>query len=669
MNKYTVLRNIKGSYSTLSHNFRTFTTFFEGSFYGNKRNETSSLGKIPNSQLQCKYQHCRNSFCTSVSCASQKSLKIGCASGFWGDSPSASLQLIKYGNLDFIIYDYLSEITMSLLTAAKAKRPDLGYTPDFVSHAVGPYLAEIKQKGIKIISNAGGINPEGCAEALQNVSKKSGVDLKIAVVSGDNLISCKDDFIGVPDMNDKKPLPATVHSMNCYLGSEPIVKCLDLGADVVITGRCADSSLALAPLIHSFGWKYTDFDLLASGSLAGHLIECGAQVTGGIFTDWDMVDGWDNIGFPIAEVYDNGDIYLTKPPKTGGLISRGTICEQLLYEIGDPRAYILPDVVCDFTKVKLDEVERGIKISGCIGKAPTNSFKVCSTYLDGYKTTAVCCVGGRRSVDKARKVAYATLKRCRKIFQVMGLKDFTRTHVQVLGSEDTYGSNASTPKEGPREAVLWMSVQHSQKKALEILAMEVASAGTGMAPGLTAIVGGRPKPAPLLRLHSFLVKKEAIKPVVKIQNTVTTIEFDTSFCVSQETYKKADEKLTIAKDLKRGSKSYPLSALAFARSGDKGDSCNIGVIARKESFLPYIQEALTVESLAAYFKHLFPEDIDPKTAIKRYNVHGIHALNFVMEGCLGGGGIASLRSDPQGKALAQMLLDFEIKNMPSIDSL
>ncbi|XP_068223288.1 uncharacterized protein [Palaemon carinicauda] len=335
---------------------------------------------------------------------------------------------------------------------------------------------------------------------------------RVAVITGDDLIPVKEELITarIPDMKTGLALPKSVHSMNAYLGAGPIARALDCGADVVITGRCADSSLALGPLMHSFKWLPEDYDLLAAGSLAGHLIECGAQATGGVFTDWEKVPDWHNIGFPIAEVSANGSFFITKPPKTGGIVTKGTIAEQMLYEIGDPRAYILPDVVCDFSEVKLEEGQDCVKVVGAKGKAPTDSYKVSATYLDGYKVTAVCCIGGPKSRDKGMKTAEAILKRCRSIFKLLKLKDFTRTHIQILGAEDTYG-NLKRSGDGLREGVIWISVHHSEKKALELFSREIAAAGTGMAPGLTAIVGGRPRVSPLLRLHSFLIKKEDCK--------------------------------------------------------------------------------------------------------------------------------------------------------------
>ncbi|XP_071545172.1 uncharacterized protein [Panulirus ornatus] len=598
-----------------------------------------------------------------------RNVRIGCASGFWGDTPTAAPQLIHNGNIDFLMFDYLSEITMSLLTAARAKKPELGYAPDFVLFAIGPYLNDIKRKGIRILSNAGGINPHGCAAALKQAAEKAGVELKVAVVTGDDLMPMKKELIssGVPDIKSGLPLPETVHSMNAYLGAGPIARALDRGADIVVTGRCADSSLALASLMHSFGWQLKDHDHLASGSLAGHLIECGAQVTGGVYTDWHTVPDWHNIGFPVADVSYNGSFLITKPPKTGGLVNHGTVSEQMLYEIGDPRAYILPDVVCDFSGVQLQEVEEGVIVTGAKGKPATDSYKVSATYMGGYKATAVCCVGGPKSREKGKKTAEAILKRCQNIFKMLKIPNFTRTHVQVLGGEDTYGAHASKG-DGPREGAIWISVHHPDKKALELFSREIAAAGTGMAPGLTSIVGGRPRPSPLLCLHSFLIRKDKCKVNISMDDE-DEVYSEASNWVPSATYDYPDQPVSHVSGLSTGSNSYRLEDLAYTRSGDKADSCNVGVVARHPSLYPYLKQALTSQSVAEYFSHVFPADINPLECVKRYEVDGIYGLNFILERSLGGGGVASLRSDPQGKAYGQMLLDFVVKDMPDVEIL
>ncbi|XP_067847726.1 uncharacterized protein lratb.1 isoform X2 [Heptranchias perlo] len=625
-------------------------------------------------------------------------VRIGCASGFWGDTATAVPQLVFGGNLDFLVFDYLSEITMSLLAAAKAKSANHGYVPDFVQVAMAPFIKDIHKRGIRVICNAGGVNPHACAAALQEVVKKADLDLKIAVVTGDDLMLMKDLLkeADITDMDSGSPFPASVHSMNAYLGARPISRALDLGADIVVTGRCIDSGIALGPLIHSaslidrlalswtgeqpgrgwkqFGWKQNEFDLLAAGSLAGHLIECGAQCTGGIFTDWHRVPDWDNIGFPVVECSSDGNFILSKPPKTGGLVSFGTVAEQLVYEIGNPRCYQLPDVICDFSQVTVSEIpdiEGGaVRVQGAKGLPPSDHYKVCATYLDGYRATAVCPVGGSRSVEKGRRTAESILKRMRRMFKQVGLDDFKSVNVQILGSEETYGEQAVKRTDGPREAVIWLAVHHMQKKALELFSREIAPAGTGMAPGLTGIVGGRPKVSPVLKPFFFLHPKQNITIDIFLNGKhVETFKEDFTYPPLPALEENIEQKQDDLKDLPVGPCSYRLEELAYTRSGDKGNSANIGVIARHPLYYPYLRKAMTAKAVEEYFQHLIQNEDSDRRMVTRFDLPGIQGLNFVLRNSLGGGGVASLRSDPQGKAYGQMLLDFRLKHVPDLKTL
>ena len=562
----------------------------------------------------------------------------------------AAGQLVRHGELDYLVFDYLAEITMSILAGQKMKDESAGYARDFVDTAMVPLLGEIKKQGLKVIANAGGVNPLACRDALQAVCDQAGVDLKIAVVLGDDLTTRQDELreLEPVDLSSGAPMPPFLVSANAYLGAAPIALALERGADVVISGRVTDSALVLGPLMHEFGWARDDYDRLAAGSLAGHLIECGTQATGGNFTDWEEVPGFEDMGFPIVEVDSDGRFELTKPEGTGGLVSPATVAEQLVYEIADPRDYILPDVRCDFSKVYLEAIGADrVRVSGARGRAPTDTLKVAATWPDGFRCVALFMLGGLQAPAKARRVAEAILERSRKLMQVQGFAEFTETSVEVLGSEATYGDHAR--RDDTREVVVKIGVRHAEKRALVLFSREIAQAATAMTPGITGYVGGRPVVHPLVRLFSFLVPADRIKAEVLIGDDRYPVEPGPAVAGSEPGLDH-----DVPRPRGQAERTVPLIALAHARSGDKGNHANIGVIARKSEYLPWIAAALTESAVAEHFAHVL------EGSVRRWYLPGIHALNFLLEDSLGGGGVASLRMDPQGKAFAQMLLDFPV---------
>nr|MDT0252991.1 acyclic terpene utilization AtuA family protein [Endozoicomonas sp.] len=417
--------------------------------------------------------------------------------------------------------------------------------------------------------------------------------------------------------------------------------------------------VVLGPLVHEFGWGWQDYDKLAQGSLAGHVIECGTQATGGNFTDWHLVkDGYANMGFPIVECSEDGLFVVSKCSGTGGLVSCDTVAEQILYEIGNPEDYLLPDVTCDFSQVSLEQTGIDqVRVTGARGRPCSTQYKVSATYMDGYRSNATFMIGGIDAGEKGQVVADAIIKRVRGLLNLKGLDDFNDVNIEVLGTEVTYGAQAMENQ--PREVVVKIAVSHQDKNALRLFGSEIAQAATAMAPGITGLVGGRPKASPRICLFSFLMDKADVLPVYSLINTEEKSPqiayVDSGQIISTpESVWNENPLPTPLGELPEF--TVPLVKLALGRSGDKGNHCNIGIIARDKRYLPYIEKALTPDHVANYFAHLLSD----RSEVTRYQLPKMKSINIVITHCLGGGGMASLRIDPQGKALAQQLLSISI---------
>ncbi|HMA09329.1 MAG TPA: acyclic terpene utilization AtuA family protein, partial [Ramlibacter sp.] len=498
-------------------------------------------------------------------------VRIGGASGFWGDSMVGAPQLVNSGLIDYLVFDYLAETTMAILAAARARKPEFGYATDFVDSAMKQVLPEVMKRGIKVIANAGGINPRGCADALQALAQSMGLAPRIAVVEGDDVSALMPKLreAGTRDMFTGEPLPAQVLSANAYFGALPVAAALAAGADIVITGRGVDSAVTLGALIHEFRWSASDYDRLAGGSLAGHIVECGCQATGGLFTDWREVPDWAHIGYPIIECADDGSFVLTKAPGTGGLIRTACVAEQMLYEIGDPGAYLLPDVSCDFREVRMEQVaDDRVRVTGARGRAPTGTYKVSATQLDGYRCAGMMVIVGIDAAAKARRTGEAIVERTREILAAAGLGDYTNAQIEMLGNESLYGPHSRT--QATREAMVRVVVDHPNKKALEIFAREIAPAGTSWSPGTTMPAGGRPSPSPLIKPFSFLLDKAQAPVSIVLAGERSAIDVPRG-----ETKPAAAAPATAPApwiDPKgEAMVEVPLIKLAWGRSGDKGN--------------------------------------------------------------------------------------------------
>ncbi len=605
---------------------------------------------------------------------SDKNIRIAGASGFWGDAARATPQLLKGGNVDFIAYDYLAEITMSIMARARAKNPDYGYALDFVTAAMKPNLKEIARQGVKIVSNAGGVNPQACANALRAVIAEQGLSLKVACVLGDDLIAQRDELAaqGHTEMFTGGAFPATdkIASINAYLGAFPVAKALEEAADIVVTGRCVDSAVTLGACIHAFGWGRDDLDKLAMGSLAGHIIECGPQATGGNFTDWEEVHSLETIGYPITEISADGNFVCSKPEGTGGLVTRATIAEQMVYEIGDPQAYMLPDVICDFSNVELEQVgENLVRVTGAIGSPAPDTYKVCTTYADEFRGGTNMTFYGIDADRKAQKLADAIFVAARRTLKHLGLPDFSETSVEILGAESQFGSAATVTN--CREVVMKIAAKHLDAAGIGIMLKETVGLGLATPPGLSGFAGARPSPSPVVRLFSFaLLKgaaegstkgaaegstKGAVKPQVELDGIVFDVPDTAGVAFNRQNItrpKVPTLPAAPAGDLV----TVPLIKLAWGRSGDKGDKANIGIIARQSEYLPYIYAALTEQAIFEKFAHFLPEGATSDKSVERYLMPGTHAINFLIHDVLGGGGMASIRNDAQGKGYGQLLL-------------
>lgn len=603
-------------------------------------------------------------------------VRIGNAQGFWGDRGSAAAELLaREPDLDYLTLDYLAEVSLSIMAEQRDRDPNAGYARDFVD--VVRSLADYFKNGgrCRIVTNAGGLNPHACAAACVAALAQAGCPPRsIAVVSGDDVLdvlrgntnlksensNLKSQIsdLRFENLDSSQPLSSVrdrLVTANAYVGAAPMVEALRLGADIVITGRIADPSLTVAPCAHHFGWSLTDWDRLAGATVAGHLIECGVQVTGGISTDWLEMPDTADLSFPIVEVADDGSCVVTKPADTGGCVDERTVKEQLVYEIGNPDEYLSPDVTVSFLSLSVEDLgDDRVRVSGARGRPAPATLKVSATYRDGFRAAGTLTIFGRDAVTKARRAGEIVLQRVRNAgFE---LRD---SFIECLGTGAAVPVVPSRIDESQYlETVLRIAVEAADRAAVECFARELMPLVTAGPQGTTGYAEGRPHPKPVFRYWPCLIERDLVHARVELVSEGAKLR---RIPIVQRAggRQPPDQSGTVANssdEILRGltPSGSPhvvapqrLGDLAYARSGDKGTGANIGVIARTPEDYDTLVAQLTAERVAEFFG---PMGV---TEVLRYELPNLHALNFVVKGILS----RPLRVDAQGKALGQALLE------------
>ncbi|RMG07543.1 MAG: DUF1446 domain-containing protein [Planctomycetota bacterium] len=581
-------------------------------------------------------------------------LVIANCGGFWGDDPTAALRQVQGGPIDYLVMDYLAEVTMAILQKIRSKRPDAGYATDFLRQ-LRDVLPTCVEKGVKVISNAGGVNPRACGAAVEALARELGVadQVRVAVIEGDDLYPHLDEVLAAGEdlahMETGRALAEIrerVLSANVYLGAAPVVKALELGANVVVSGRVTDTGVTLAPMIHEFGWAEDDWDRLAHGIVAGHIIECGTQCTGGNFTDWKKVPSFANMGFPLVEATPEGPFVVTKHPGTGGLVSVHTVTEQLLYEMGAP-AYVAPDCVARFDSVRLEqEGPDRVHVSGIRGGPMPEKLKVSVSFAEGHRAYGRLVVSGPEALAKAEAVAEV-------FWESIGGRDaFDATSTQIIGWDATHPPLGDAE---PSEVILQFAVRdRDEQKLKERFCPQVVPKVLGTVPGITYLPdAGRPRPSEVVGYWPALIARERVRCTVRVGDECVELPpaappagDAAPFEPIAPTWPAIPGGETV---------SVPLSRLCLARSGDKGNTCNIGVIARSEGIYAWMREELS----EAFVKRRFAGIC--RGEVERFEVPNLLALNFLLHESLGGGGTLSLQLDAQGKTYAQYLLAAEVR--------
>ncbi len=451
----------------------------------------------------------------------KQKIRIAAGQGFWGDLLDAPVRQVEGGQIDYLMLDYLAEVTMSIMQKQRSRDPNAGYAKDFVP-LMKQIMPALVERNIKVTANAGGVNVAGCANAVREVAQELGLNgkLRIGIVTGDDIMSRIDEFLSrgieLRNMDTDEPLSLVrdrIQSANVYLGAWPMVEALNRGAQIVITGRATDTGLSLAPMIHEFGWAADDWDRLAAGTIAGHIIECGAQCSGGNCQyEWSSIPDLADVGFPIAEAAPDGTFVITKHEGTGGCVSVQSVKEQLVYEMGDPNEYITPDVVADFTSIRVaDDGPNRVRVFGIKGKPATEFLKVSISYSAGFKAVGTLVYSWPDAFAKAQaadKILRARLDR-------LGLK-FDEVLTEFVGVNATHGALAGEPSADIPEVQLRVGVRGPDRKAVERFTKEIAPLILTGPPGVTGFAGGRPKVEGIVAYWPALIPTEEIHPRVEI---------------------------------------------------------------------------------------------------------------------------------------------------------
>jgi hypothetical protein len=451
----------------------------------------------------------------------KEKIRIAAGQGFWGDLPDAPVRQVEGGPIDYLMLDYLAEVTMSIMQKQKARDPNAGYARDFIP-LMKRILPACVERGIKVTANAGGVNVRGCANAVIEVARELGLGgkVRIGIVTGDDIMPRIDELLSrgieLRNMDTGEPLSTvrdSIQSANVYLGAAPLVEALKRGAQIVITGRATDTGLTLAPLIHEFGWAADDWNRLAAGTIAGHIIECGAQCSGGNCQyEWRSIPDLVNVGFPIAEGFPDGTFVITKHEGTGGRVNIPSVKEQLVYEMGDPHEYITPDVVADFTTIHLQDDGRDrVRVFGIEGRPATEFLKVSISYSAGYKAVGTLVYAWPDAFDKAR----AADRILRERLDRLGLR-FDHTLTEFVGANATHGPLAPEPRADAPEVQLRVGVRGQDRAAIERFTKEIAPLILTGPPAVTGFAGGRPKVEEIVAYWPALIPKKEIEPEVEV---------------------------------------------------------------------------------------------------------------------------------------------------------